>query len=159
MCRRAPAISLSGQSIVSEEFLEGLSKRLAEDLSIAARLCFEITETTAIIDLPRAIRFVSRIKSLGSEVALDDFGSGLSFFNHLRHLPVDYFKIEGQFVSEITRQPADCAVAKALTQVGRSLGLQIIAELAEDAFTVRMLRSLDVERTGRRRWRRVANPA
>ncbi|MFO1435302.1 MAG: EAL domain-containing protein [Gammaproteobacteria bacterium] len=139
------AINLSGQSIVSEEFLEGLSKRLEEDLSIAARLCFEITETAAIVDLSQAIRFVTRVKSLGSKVALDDFGSGLSSFSHLRRLPVDFLKIDGQFVRDMTREPADCAVVKALTQVGRSLGLQIIAEWAEDAPTVRKLRALNVD--------------
>lgn len=139
------SINLSGQSICSEEFLDFVLKRLAATGVQASRLCFEITETAAIVDLTHAIRFVSQVRETGCHVALDDFGSGLSSFSHLRQLPVDILKIDGRFVRNMVNDKADCAVVEALMQVGRTLGLRIIAEWAEDDATVEKLRTLGVE--------------
>jgi diguanylate cyclase (GGDEF)-like protein/PAS domain S-box-containing protein len=139
------SVNLSGQSICSEDFLAFLKARVSAARFDAGRLCFEITETAAIMDLTQAITFVSEMRRLGCNVALDDFGSGLSSFNHLRQLPVNMLKIDGRFVRNVTRDAADCAVVVALMQLGRTLGLRIVAEWAEDEPTVAKLRKLGVD--------------
>lgn len=91
---------------------------------------------------------MTRVKERGCLFALNDFGSGLSSFSHLRQLPVNYLKIDGRFVPDMLNDPADSAVVEALTQVGRALALAIISQWAENAETVERLRALGVTASG-----------
>jgi len=127
------AVNLSGTSLNDERFLEYLIAELsARDLAPGA-MCFEITETAAIANLGNVVYFMRELKARGCHFALDDFGSGLSSFMYLKTLPVDYLKIDGQFIENVTRDPVDRSMVEAISQIGRAMGIQTIAERVESA--------------------------
>jgi diguanylate cyclase (GGDEF)-like protein/PAS domain S-box-containing protein len=125
------AVNLSGTSLNDERFLEYLIAELsARDLKRGA-VCFEITETAAIANLGNVVYFMRELKTRGCHFALDDFGSGLSSFMYLKTLPVDYLKIDGQFIENVTRDPVDRSMVEAISQIGKAMGIQTIAERVE----------------------------
>jgi EAL domain-containing protein (putative c-di-GMP-specific phosphodiesterase class I) len=138
------AVNLSGTSLNDERFLEFLIAELsARDLAPGA-MCFELTETAAIANLGNAVYLMRELKSRGCHFALDDFGSGLSSFMYLKTLPVDYLKIDGQFIENVTRDPVDRSMVEAISQVGRAMGIQTIAERVESAEVLAELARLGV---------------
>jgi diguanylate cyclase (GGDEF)-like protein/PAS domain S-box-containing protein len=138
------AINLSGTSLNDERFLEFLIAELSGLDLLAGAVCFEITETAAIANLGNAAYFMRELKARGCHFALDDFGSGLSSFMYLKSLPVDYLKIDGQFVENITRDPVDRSMVEAISQVGRAMGIQTIAERVESADVMQELARLGI---------------
>ncbi len=127
------AVNLSGTSLNDERFLEYLIAELSNNELVAGAMCFEITETAAIANLGNVVYFMRELKARGCHFALDDFGSGLSSFMYLKTLPVDYLKIDGQFVENVTRDPVDRSMVEAIGQVGKAMGIQTIAERVESA--------------------------
>jgi diguanylate cyclase (GGDEF)-like protein/PAS domain S-box-containing protein len=125
------AVNLSGTSLNDERFLEFLIAELSASELVAGAMCFEITETAAIENLSNVVYFMRELKNRGCHFALDDFGSGLSSFMYLKTLPVDYLKIDGQFVENVTRDPVDRSMVAAISQVGNAMGIQTIAERVE----------------------------
>jgi diguanylate cyclase (GGDEF)-like protein/PAS domain S-box-containing protein len=125
------AVNLSGTSLNDERFLEFLIAELGAGQLAAGAMCFEITETAAIENLSNVVYFMRELKNRGCHFALDDFGSGLSSFMYLKTLPVDYLKIDGQFVENVTRDPVDRSMVAAISQVGNAMGIQTIAERVE----------------------------
>lgn len=125
-------INLSGSSLNNDAFLEFLQESVADSGIAGDRLCFEITETAAVRHLQRTGRLMNGMRQAGCHFALDDFGSGLSSFSYLKHLPVDYLKIDGGFVRDINTDPVDLAMVRAIHEVAQILGLTTIAEHVED---------------------------
>jgi len=138
------AVNLSGQSLCDEHFLSSVVNLIDASGVDPGRICFEITETAAIANLTRATRFISVLKGMGCRFALDDFGSGLSSFSHLKHLPVDFLKIDGGFVREMDNDPVDAAVVETINRIGHVMGIRTIAESVENASTLAALRALGV---------------
>ena len=97
------AVNLSGTSLSDQTFLEFVLQQ-ASDPALARSLCFEITETAAVTHLPNALYFMRELRARGCRFALDDFGSGVSSFMYLKTLPVDFLKIDGQFISQVAAQ-------------------------------------------------------
>lgn len=138
-------INLSGTSLTDDGFLNYL-KRQFTDFDIPYHsICFEITETAAVANLERAKHLIEELKDLGCSFALDDFGTGLSSYSYLKLLPVDYLKIDGSFVRNMTEDPVDYAMVDSINQIGHILGLQTIAEWAENLSTFNQLRALNVD--------------
>ncbi len=125
------AVNLSGTSLNDERFLEYLIAELNGHELAPGAMCFEITETAAIANLGNVVYFMRELKARGCHFALDDFGSGLSSFMYLKTLPVDYLKIDGQFVENVTHDRVDRSMIEAISQVGRTMGIQTIAERVE----------------------------
>ena len=138
------AVNLSGTSLNDERFLEYLIAELGERGLPRGAMCFEITETAAIANLGNVAYFMRELKSLGCHFALDDFGSGLSSFMYLKTLPVDYLKIDGQFIENVTRDPIDRSMVEAISQVGKAMGIQTIAERVESAEVLAALGTLGI---------------
>ena len=139
------SINLSGTSLNDDRFLEFLINELqAYDLSPGA-VCFEITETAAISNLPNVVHFMREFRSRGCKFSLDDFGSGLSSFMYLKNLPVDYLKIDGQFVQNITSDHVDRSMVEAITQIGRAMKIKTIAERVETHEVLQCLADIGVE--------------
>ena len=125
------AVNLSGTSLSEESFLEFVIEELEKHRLPPGAICFEITETAAISNLSRVIHFMQALKKLGCKFSLDDFGSGLSSFTYLKNLPVDYLKIDGQFVRNVVDDSVDESMVRAINEVGRAMGIESIAERVE----------------------------
>ncbi|MES1196534.1 MAG: EAL domain-containing protein, partial [Steroidobacter sp.] len=139
------AINLSGTSLNDDGFLDFLINELQlHDLSPGA-VCFEITETAAISNLAKVVHFMRELKSRGCLFSLDDFGSGLSSFMYLKNLPVDYLKIDGQFIQNVTADNIDRSMVIAITQIGQAMGIKTIAERVESVQVMQTLASIGVE--------------
>ncbi|HEX4599414.1 MAG TPA: EAL domain-containing protein [Burkholderiaceae bacterium] len=142
---RTCCINLSGASLTDEHLLHYILGKLAE-YGVSPRLvCFEITETATIANMNRALRLISELRARGCRFALDDFGTGLASFAYLKHLPVDFLKIDGTFVKDIVRDPVSLAIVKATNEIGHALGIKTIAEYVEDVETLEALRQLGVD--------------
>ncbi len=139
------SINLSGQSLGDDKFLPFVIDQFHRSGLDASKICFEITETAAIASFSQANRFIQALKELGCKFALDDFGTGLSSFGYLKHFPVDFLKIDGSFVKEILHDPIDREMVRSINEIGHLTGKLTIAEFAENAEIINVLRSLGVD--------------
>jgi diguanylate cyclase (GGDEF)-like protein/PAS domain S-box-containing protein len=138
-------INLSGKS-VGDPDLPGLIERALADTAVdPAKLIFEITETAAIANMEEASSFAHRLTKLGCRFALDDFGAGFGSFYYLKYLPLDYLKIDGDFIENLVRSPVDQRMVKAMVEVARALEMKTIAEYVSDEESVRLLRDFGVD--------------
>ncbi len=138
-------INLSGQSLSDDSMADFVKQRLARTSIKPVNLCFEITETAAISNFEKAQNFISVMTSLGCAFALDDFGSGLSSFNYLKHFAVDYLKIDGSFVRDIVSNPTDHVMVSSIHQIGQLLNIKTIAEFVENDDIIRTLSDIGVD--------------
>lgn len=139
------SINLSGLTLGDDAFIgfvEDAFKRLGADYS---RVCLEITETAAIANLANAEAFINWFRGQGGKFSLDDFGSGMSSFGYLKRLKVDYLKIDGAFVKNLTTDSVDEAMVKAIHHVGHVMGLQTVAEFVDSDLTLARLRHIGVD--------------
>ena len=139
------AINLTAASLVDEGFGIFLYHRVRNSRLPAYKLCFEVTETSAVRDLARAQGLITKMRSLGCAFALDDFGTGFCSFNYLRSLDVDYFKIDGSFVRDLESSPLSTAVIRSITDIAHVLNKQTIAEHTENDAIFTALRDLGVD--------------
>ncbi len=139
------SINLSGQSLVDDEFLPFVVRQFQRSGLDPTKICFEITETSAIASYAQASRFINALKELGCKFALDDFGTGLSSFGYLKHFPVDYLKIDGSFVKEILHDPIDREMVRSINEIGHLTGKQTIAEYAASTEIITMLKGMGVD--------------
>ena len=112
-------------------FLDFVRAQFARFAIPYSLICFEITETTAVTSLSKAADFIAALRALGCRFALDDFGVGMSSFTYLKHLPVDFLKIDGSFVRNMLDDPVDHALVETIHRIGHVLGMQTIAEAVE----------------------------
>ena len=139
------SINLSGQSLGDDKFLPFVIDQFHRSGIDATKICFEITETAAIASFSQANRFIQALKELGCKFALDNFGTGLSSFGYLKHFPVDFLKIDGSFVKEILHDPIDREMVRSINEIGHLTGKLTIAEFAENAEIISVLRRLGVD--------------
>jgi diguanylate cyclase (GGDEF)-like protein/PAS domain S-box-containing protein len=139
------AINLSGASIGDERLLDYVREQFTHFAVSPQSICFEITETAAIAKLDKATDFINQLKSLGCLFSLDDFGAGMSSFAYLKHLPVDFLKIDGGFVKDMADDPIDRAMVEAINSVGHVMGKKTIAEFVDGDRVIRLLREMGVD--------------
>lgn len=139
------AINLSGSSIGDDAFLEYLKLQFRTFNVAPSMICFEITETSAIADLDSAIRFIDELKALGCWFSLDDFCSGMSSFAYLKHLPVDFLKIDGSFVKDMLDNPVNRAMVQVINNIGHVMGKRTIAEFVETRHIEAVLQEIGVD--------------
>ncbi|GLY97381.1 EAL domain-containing protein [Actinoplanes sp. NBRC 103695] len=138
-------INLSGRS-VGDPRLTAEVERLIDRYGVnPEQLTFEITETALIGNLSEARHFADRIRDLGCELALDDFGSGYASFRYLRIFPIDLVKIDGEYVVRLVQNQQDQVLVRALVQVCQAYGIHTVAEFVQDEPTLRLLRELGVD--------------
>jgi len=138
-------INLSGSSLGDEGLLDYVEEMIKHYKIASEKVCFEITETAAISNFRHATDFINRMKGFGCQFALDDFGSGLSSFSYLKSLHVDYLKIDGGFVKNITEDPMDRAIVESINQIGHAAGLETIAEFVENDNICDVIRRIGVD--------------
>ncbi|NVI80763.1 EAL domain-containing protein [Janthinobacterium sp. BJB401] len=146
--RRAPAlysVNLSGMSLADAGLHDYITEQFVQFAIAPEQICFEITETAVIANLPKAQVFMRQLKAMGCRFSLDDFGSGFSSFGYLKALPVDYLKIDGVFVRDIASNAINRAMVKAINEVGHVMGLKTVAEYVEDDATLAVIRELGID--------------
>jgi len=139
------AINLSGASLCEERFLEFVGEQFARFNIPHEAICFEITETAAIANLPKAGRFIDEFRALGCKFSLDDFGAGMCSFVYLKHLQVDFLKIDGSFVKDMLDDPIDRAMVESINHIGHVMGKHTIAEFVENDEILVSLRDIGVD--------------
>lgn len=138
---RSLAINLSGQTLGDPTFLEFVVDCLDRTGVSPQQVCFEVTESSVITNIDHARRFIGVLHGMGCRFALDDFGRGLSSFANLKHLSIDYLKIDGSFIRNLASDSVNQAMVAAMVKLARTLNFKVIAEQVED------LASLDAART------------
>lgn len=140
------AINLSGQLVGDRSFQRwAIDEFAAAGAAVCKRVILEITESAAITNLADAANFMGQARSLGLRIALDDFGSGTSSFGYLKQLPLDYLKIDGQFVREVLIDPLAAAAVRCFVDVARVMGLKTVAEFVESEAIMQHLAALGVD--------------
>ncbi len=138
-------INLSGQTLSEPWLTERIQRHLNETNIQPEQICFEITETTAISDIGRAIGFMERMRAAGCTLALDDFGSGMSSFTYLERFPVDLLKIDGTLVRDIDTEPAKREMVQAIHRIGHFMNLKTVAEWVENDRILSILADIGVD--------------
>ncbi|MGE5088262.1 MAG: EAL domain-containing protein [Candidatus Levyibacteriota bacterium] len=139
------AINISGASIGDDGFLGFVQEQFIRFRVPHSWVCFEITETTAVASLSKAIEFMTALRGLGCRFALDDFGVGVSSFTYLKHLPVDYVKIDGSFVRDMLQDPVNHAMVEAIHRIGHIMGKKTIAESVETRDTLQAVGAIGID--------------
>ena len=138
-------VNLSGHSICDPELPDLIEAELTRAPIDPAQLVFEITETAAIANMEEARALATRIRRWGCRFALDDFGAGFGSFYYLKYLPVDYLKIDGEFIRNLDSSEIDQRMVSAMVEIARALGLRTIAEFVENGEILEQLRSFGVD--------------
>ena len=122
---------MSGKSMSDPELLELVERELREKAVDPANLVFEITETAAIANMEEARAFADRLTALGCRFALDDFGAGFSSFYYLKYLPLNYLKIDGDFIKGLAPAPPTSSSCSRWSTSRAGMGMKTIAEFVE----------------------------
>ena len=139
------SINISAQTL-DDKSLVNYVRDVTQEYNVSpANLIFEITESSAIENLDAANRLMSDLKTLGCTFALDDFGRGFCSFSHLKHIPVEYIKIDGIFVRGVLHDPIDKAIVSSVVQIAHSVGRKTIAEYVENIEIVKCLKEMGVD--------------
>ena len=139
-------INLSGESVVGDSELLRMIERELDNSSVdPSKLIFEVTETAAIANMPEATQFARGLTDLGCSLALDDFGTGFGSFYYLKHLPVSYVKLDGEFIQNLPRSEVDEHMVKAIVGVSQALGIKTVAESVADEETISLLQKHRVD--------------
>ena len=139
------SINLSARSLNDENFLRFVVEKFASSPVPSSKICFEITETAAISNLTSASTFIATLREIGCSFALDDFGSGLSSFAYLKHLDVEYLKIDGVFVKDIVVDPIDFAMVRSIAEIGKVMGKKTVAEYVNAPNVLEALQEIGVD--------------
>jgi len=128
---RSCAINLSGQTLADEGFLSFVVDALDRSGVSPASICFEVTERAILANIQHAQRFIEVLHGIGCEFSLDDFGSGLGSFSSLKHLPIDYLKIDGTYTRNLPSDEVNQEMVAAMIKLARTMEFRIVAEQVE----------------------------
>ncbi len=138
-------INLSGLFLNEEFALEYIEDQFRQYQVPPETICFEITETLAIANFDKVIKFIQKLRNIGCRFALDDFGNGLATFSYLKNLPVDYVKIDGSFVKHMVDNMVDSAVVESINQIAHLMNIKTIAEFVESEVVFMKLKEIGVD--------------
>ncbi|MCW8887594.1 MAG: EAL domain-containing protein [Gammaproteobacteria bacterium] len=138
------AINLSGQSLSDDTLYPYIMAMFKQSGVSPRKICFEITESAVVSNIEMAKEFIQKLRKIGCRFALDDFGSGFSSFEYLKHLPVDYIKLDGSMINDIANNSTSLAMVKAINYISHVMGMKSIAEFVEDEETVAALKSVNI---------------
>jgi len=142
---RSCAINISGQTLGDEGFLEFVVEALDHSGVSPASICFEVTESAISTNVQHAQRFIEVLHGIGCEFALDDFGSGLGSFSSLKHLPVDYLKIDGTYTRNLSSDQVNQEMVTAMIKLARTMQFRVVAEQVEEQEDFDWLRDVGVD--------------
>jgi diguanylate cyclase (GGDEF)-like protein/PAS domain S-box-containing protein len=132
-------VNLSRVSITDSDWVKRFIGLLETTPVKPSQLAFEITETAAMSEIDVTLAFIRSLKGMGCRFALDDFGAGFSSFYYLKRFDVDYLKIDGSFIRDLATDDSSRIFVKALNDVARELGKQVVAEWVETPEALKIL--------------------
>jgi diguanylate cyclase (GGDEF)-like protein/PAS domain S-box-containing protein len=138
-------VNLSNVTLQDPESIKVMEDMVRSHPGVGERIIFEVTETREIGSLHSARRAIQTLRKLGCRFALDDFGTGFSSFSHLKHLPVDFVKIEGSFIAGLSESETDRTMVASITSLAHALGLKVIAEHVASGASLRWLKGCGVD--------------
>jgi PAS domain S-box-containing protein len=141
----AVQINVSARSVSDPHLVDYIRAAILRTGADPETIVFEITETTVVSDQAAGRAFVERLHLLGCKIALDDFGTGYGGFSYLKQLPVDFLKIDIEFVRDLRTSPASRSVVQAIVSLAAGFGLKTVGEGVEDQATLDLLRELGVD--------------
>lgn len=139
------SVNLSGQSVGDPVFRADMLAMMDSMPVDFRKLCFEVTETSAITNLKDSVAFFVALRERGARIALDDFGSGMSSFGYLKTLPADVLKIDGQFMRNLLTDPVDRVSVQSMAQLARATHMETVAEWVETEGVEALVRELGVD--------------
>jgi EAL domain-containing protein (putative c-di-GMP-specific phosphodiesterase class I) len=142
---RSCAINLSGQTLGDESFLSFVVESLDRTGVAPAAICFEVTEAAILSNVQHAQRFIEVLHGIGCEFSLDDFGSGMGSFSSLKHLPIDYLKIDGTYTRNLQDDEVNQEMVLAMIKLARTMQFRIVAEEVEHQEDFDWLRDVGVD--------------
>lgn len=138
-------IHLSAGTLADESFLVYVKDLLADRRTFCGKLCFEISESVATFDLEKTLIMIDGLRSIGCKVCLCDFGKGMASFEYLKQLPADFIKIDGTFVSMISKSIVDEKMIRLVNEIAHLMGKKTIAEWVEDQKTADALSRIGID--------------
>jgi EAL domain-containing protein (putative c-di-GMP-specific phosphodiesterase class I) len=142
---RSCAINISGQTLSDEGFLSFVVEALDVSGVNPGSVCFEVTESAISTNLQYAQRFIEVLHGIGCEFALDDFGSGLGAFSSLKHLPIDYLKIDGTYTHNLESDQVNREMVGAMIKLARTMQFRVVAEQVEEQSDFDWLRDAGID--------------
>ena len=139
------SLNISQRALADDAFCKFAVDLLGSMTVPCHKLCFEITETGAFANLHNTLAFIDKLKKLGCRFALDDFGTGMASFAYLKQIPVDFVKIDGSFISMMTKSRVDFEMVRFTNEISHVMGRQTIAEYVADSATLRELENIGVD--------------
>jgi diguanylate cyclase (GGDEF)-like protein len=137
-------VNLSPKSLILKEFIPGVLKLTSEYGIDHSTVIFEITERDTVKNISLLEKFVHDLKFEGFKFAIDDFGSGFSSFHYIRRFPIDYVKIEGEFIRNMLDNKKDMAFVKTMSIMAQEFGIQTVAEYVEDEKILTTIRQIGI---------------
>lgn len=138
-------INISAISLASGDFRDYLQTKVESTRGINQYICFEVTETAAMSNYDQTVALLKSLKETGCVVALDDFGTGFSSLSHIRELPLDYIKIDGCFIQQISDNELDQTVVKSVAEIAKVLRIKTVAEFVDNEAALHMLEHLEID--------------
>jgi EAL domain-containing protein (putative c-di-GMP-specific phosphodiesterase class I) len=138
-------INLSPRAVLVRDFLQTLHALTLKYNMVPERIVFEITERDTVKNIALLENFVRSLKESGYLLAIDDFGSGFSSFHYLKYLPIDFVKIEGEFIANMANDPRDLAFVTSITELAKKLKLKTVAEFVETEEVLELVRQSGID--------------
>ncbi|MEE4161747.1 MAG: EAL domain-containing protein [Woeseiaceae bacterium] len=142
---RSVAINISGQTLGDEAFLGFVVDALDRTGVVPTSICFEVTEQAILNNVQHAQRFIEVLHGIGCEFSLDDFGSALGSFSSLKHLPIDYLKIDGTYTRNLHTDLVNQEMVAAMIRLARTMEFRVVAEQVEHQEDFDWLREIGVD--------------
>ncbi|MHB8437690.1 MAG: sensor domain-containing phosphodiesterase [Acidimicrobiales bacterium] len=142
---RHVGVNISARSIATVDLVAVIEREIERAGASPSNLVFEITETALMQNAQAGEDFARGVRKMGCELALDDFGTGFGTFKHLKTLPVNYLKIDTEFICELSTDPANAHVVRAVVNLAKAFGCKTVAEGVEDVETLGLVQDLGVD--------------
>ncbi|NOQ89831.1 MAG: EAL domain-containing protein [Gammaproteobacteria bacterium] len=138
-------INVSANSLSDHGFTDFVIQQIRENNISPNSVCLEVSEKNAIKNIDQTINIISELRKHNVKFSLDNFGSSMSSFSYLKNINVNYLKIDGNIVKNMSHSTADKAMIAAINQIGKVMNIETIANHVEDAFTLNQLREMGID--------------
>jgi len=144
-CELCLFINISANSLTNNQFSEFVIQQYKKYNIAPDAVCLEMSESNAVKNINQTADVIAALRKYNIKFSLDDFGTGISSFSYLKNLPVDYLKINGNIIKNISHDTADKAMVAAINQIGKVMNIQTIAKHVENAFTLNQLKEIGID--------------